>query len=223
MADLDNLSLAALEEIDGVNFLGLGSGLTVSAFVKSLGTYVSSKGIKLSVIPSSVQIQLIAESVGLHIVDYSYLPKLDLVVDGADQIDSDLNLLKGGGGALFRERLLITAASSIIVLANEPKFSTTLDLPVAIEVSSFARSLVKQKLELLGGVPELRSNEKGYPYVTDNGNLIFDTSFGEIIEPRQLYSTLKLIPGVIDAGIFTLDSLLVLKRMNNGEIKHLTK
>ena len=78
MTDLDKLSLAALEEIDGVNFLGLGSGLTVSAFVKSLGTYVSSKGIKLSVIPSSVQIQLIAESVGLHIVDYSYLPKLDI-------------------------------------------------------------------------------------------------------------------------------------------------
>ena len=223
MPDLDKLSLAALEEINDVSFLGLGSGSTVSNFVKSLGTYVHSKGIKISVIPSSVQIQLIAESVGLHIVDYSYLPKLDVVIDGADQIDSDLNLLKGGGGALFRERLLITSASSIIILANENKFSKNLDLPVSIEISSFARSIVKPKLELLGGVPKLRVNEKGYPYVTDNGNLMFDTSFGDILDPLQLFSNIKFIPGVIDVGIFILDSLLVLKKMNNGKIEHLTK
>jgi ribose 5-phosphate isomerase A len=180
--------------------VGLGSGSTMKAIVKELAKLPYNKTLKL--VATSIQIKIEAERVGLRISDESSVG-IDVVFDGADQIDSDFNMIKGGGGALFREKVLISAANRVVILADVTKFVTRLSRPIPIEIHKFARSFLRKKLKEIGGDPKLRTIEKGYPYITENGNLILDTSFSSLGSLRRKEIDLKSIPGVAEVGLFT--------------------
>jgi ribose 5-phosphate isomerase A len=179
--------------------VGLGSGNAMKAVVKELANLPYNKSLKL--VATSIQIKIEAESVGLRITDESSVD-IDVVFDGADQIDSDLNMIKGGGGALFREKVIISAANKVVILADVTKFVTRLSRPIPIEIHKFARSFLHKRLKEIGGDPKLRTIEKGYPYITENGNLILDTSFSSLGNLRSKEIDLKSIPGVAEVGIF---------------------
>ena len=180
--------------------VGLGSGSTMKALVKELAKLPYNKTLKL--VATSIQIKIEAERVGLRISDESSVG-IDVAFDGADQIDSDFNMIKGGGGALFREKVLISAANRVVILADVTKFVTRLSRPIPIEIHKFARSFLHKKLKEIGGDPKLRTVEKGYPYITENGNLILDTSFSSLGSLRRKEIDLKSIPGVAEVGLFT--------------------
>ncbi|MFN3621403.1 MAG: ribose 5-phosphate isomerase A [Nitrososphaerales archaeon] len=186
------------------SIIGLGSGSTVAAFVKALSETEVSKTI--TVIPSSMQIEAVALEAGLKVGGPQIIKELEWVFDGADQVDKRLNLIKGGGGALFKERILISAAKNCVIMVDENKVVERLNKPLPIEVSPFARWYVRDRLEAMGGKVMLRVDKKGYPIITENGNIIFDVDFGEIEEPRNLHYKIKDIAGVIDTGLFTLIS-----------------
>jgi len=179
--------------------VGLGSGNAMKALVKELANLPYNKSLKL--VATSIQIKIEAESVGLRISDESSVD-IDVVFDGADQIDSDLNMIKGGGGALFREKVIISAANRVVILADVTKFVTRLSRPIPIEIHRFARSFLHKRLKEIGGDPKLRTIEKGYPFITENGNLILDTSFSSLGNLRSKEIDLKSIPGVAEVGIF---------------------
>jgi ribose 5-phosphate isomerase A len=169
-------------------------------------------------VTTSMQIKIEAEKVGLKIVDESSFADIDLVFDGADQIDSDFNMIKGGGGALLREKVLISAANKVVILADETKFVKRLTQPIPIEIHKFARSLVMKRLKEVGGSPKLRTMEKGYPSVTENGNIVLDTSFSSLGNPRSKEIELKSIPGVLEVGIFTRANIYY-KAKNDGSFE----
>ena len=180
--------------------VGLGSGSTMKALVKELAKLPYNKTLKL--VATSIQIKIEAERVGLRISDESSVG-IDVAFDGADQIDSDFNMIKGGGGALFREKVIISAANRVVILADVTKFVTRLSRPIPIEIHKFARSFLHKRLKEIGGDPKLRTIEKGYPYITENGNLILDTSFSSLGNLRSKEIDLKSIPGVAEVGLFT--------------------
>jgi ribose 5-phosphate isomerase A len=169
-------------------------------------------------VTTSMQIKIEAEKVGLKIVDESSFADIDVVFDGADQIDSDFNMIKGGGGALLREKVLISAANKVVILADETKFVKRLTQPIPIEIHKFARSLVMKRLKEVGGSPKLRTMEKGYPSVTENGNIVLDTSFSSLGNPRSKEIELKSIPGVLEVGIFTRANIYY-KAKNDGSFE----
>ena len=169
-------------------------------------------------VTTSIQIKIEAEKVGLKIVDESSFADIDVVFDGADQIDSDFNMIKGGGGALLREKVLISAANKVVILADVTKFVKRLTQPIPIEIHKFARSLLMKRLKELGGSPKLRTMDKGYPSVTENGNLVLDTSFSSLGNPQSKEIELKSIPGVLEVGLFTRANIYY-KAKNDGSFE----
>ena len=169
-------------------------------------------------VTTSIQIKIEAEKVGLKIVDESSFADIDVVFDGADQIDSDFNMIKGGGGALLREKVLISAANKVVILADVTKFVKQLTQPIPIEVHKFARSPVMKRLKEVGGSPKLRTMDKGYPYITENGNIVLDTSFSSLGNPRGKEIELKSIPGVLEVGLFTRANIYY-KAKNDGSFE----
>jgi ribose 5-phosphate isomerase A len=169
-------------------------------------------------VTTSIQIKIEAEKVGLKLADESNFVDIDVVFDGADQIDSDFNMIKGGGGALLREKVLISAAKKVVILADDSKFVKRLTQPVPIEIHKFARSFLLKRLKEIGGNPKLRTMDKGYPYVTENGNIILDTSFNPIGNVRNKETELKNIPGVLEVGLFTRANIYY-KAKNDGSFE----
>ncbi len=169
-------------------------------------------------VTTSIQIKIEAEKVGLKIADESNFVDIDVVFDGADQIESDFNMIKGGGGALLREKVLISAANKVVILADDTKFVKRLTQPVPIEIHKFARSFLLKRLKEIGGSPKLRTMDKGYPYVTENGNIVLDTSFNSIGNIRNKEIELKNIPGVLEVGLFTRASIYY-KAKNDGSFE----
>jgi len=152
----------------------------------------------------------------LNIVDPNQIPQIDVVFDGADQVDSNLNL-KGGGGALLREKVLHSAARTIVITAESFKFVETFNRSVPIEVHPFALYVLLDKFRSQQGVkPELRMLNEGYPYVTENGNFILDTTFQSIPDVKGKEIELKNIPGVVEVGLFTKHASVYYKANDNG-------
>jgi ribose 5-phosphate isomerase A len=169
-------------------------------------------------VTTSIQIKIEAEKVGLKIADESNFVDIDVVFDGADQIDSDFNMIKGGGGALLREKVLISAANKVVILADHTKFVKRLTQPVPIEIHKFARSFLLKRLKEIGGSPKVRTMDKGYPYVTENGNIVLDTSFNTIGNVRNKEIELKSIPGVLEVGLFSRANIYY-KAKNDGSFE----
>ena len=181
--------------------IGLGSGSTVAAIVREMAKLPDKK--RLEFVATSLQIKKEAENSGLKIVDENRIPYIDVVFDGADQIDSEFRMIKGGGGALLKEKVIMSAAKRVVIAADSNKFVDVFSLSVPVEVHQFARSIVSIKLEGEGGIPKLRTMEKGYPFITENGNIILDTTFNLLMDVRKKELELKNIPGVLEVGLFT--------------------
>jgi len=199
---------AALEAVrlvrDG-HVIGLGSGSTAAYAIREIGRLIRAEAIRVLGVPTSYEALTLAVESGIPLTTLNEHPRLDLVIDGADQVDGDLNLIKGGGGALMREKVIASAARSLVIVTDETKLVERLGTnhPVFVEVLPFALPSVSLKIQAIGGKPVLRKSESIVsPVITDNGNFILDVDFGPIEEPRELDIRLKLIPGVMETGLF---------------------
>jgi ribose 5-phosphate isomerase A len=203
---------------DDVNrVVGLGSGRTVAAVIREMAN-LPYKG-RLEFVATSIQIKKEAENIGLKIVDENRTPDIDIVLDGADQIDSKFYMIKGGGGALLKEKILMSACKKVIVVADSTKFVDVFSIPIPVEVHQFARSVVWIKLQEAGGRPSLRTIANDYPFITENGNIILDTSFSSFIDMQEKEAQLKSIPGVLEVGIFTRRADIYYKIKSSGSFE----
>jgi len=216
------LSLDALKYVKDGQIIGLGSGRAATALVKSLSTFVKTKKINVRCVPTSMQIKLTAEKGGLQLIEPDQVDNIDIVFDGADQIDKNKFLIKGGGGALLKENILINASKKVVIMADKSKFVTNLNRTIPIEVNPSARSFVSKSILKLGGKPNLRTLERGYPFVTENGNVIHDCDFGTIKNPKLLREKTLSIAGVLEVGIFTRKPDVIYKAKSNGKFDILT-
>ncbi len=196
----------AVEHVEDGSVVGLGSGSTAAHAIRFLGVRLKSDELKEVLgVPTSLQAAGEAVNAGVPLTTLDEHPDLDLAIDGADQIDGALSAIKGGGGALLREKIVASASKLYIIVADEKKLTKRLGdgcrLPV--EVLPFALRPVLHRIGELGADVAVRSGGgKLGPVVTDNGNLIVDADFGVIHNPRKLEVELKTIPGVIETGLF---------------------
>ncbi len=213
------LSIDALKFVKDGYVVGLGSGRAASELVKSLGLLINEKKYKITGVPTSLQIKLIALEKGISIAESDQIDHIDIVFDGADQIDSQNFVIKGGGGALLRENILFSLAKKIVIMADQTKFVKHLNRSVPVEIHPLARSSVSKSIQKLGGKPVLRSLDRGYPFFTENGNIIFDCEFGIIKNPKTLSQKIKQIPGVMESGIFLRKPDVIYKAKSNGKFE----
>lgn len=186
---------------DGMR-LGLGTGSTADCFLDALGERVK-QGLRVRGVPTSERTARRAESLGIALATLEECPRLDLAVDGADEVDPTGNLIKGLGGALFREKRVARAAAELVVIVDEAKMVERLGVacPVPVEVRPDSAEAVLAALRGLGAEPALRPATEG-PYVTDNGNWIADARFPGVGDPAGLEREINAIPGVLDNGLF---------------------
>ena len=196
------LSSDALKHVKDYSIVGLGSGRAATALVKSLGRLIEVKGYHIVGIPTSLQIKLTAEEVGIPLVEADQVDHIDVMFDGADQIDSQKFVIKGGGGALLRENILFNLAKKVIVMADKTKFVKNFTRTIPVEIHPLARTSVTNTIVKLGGKAQVRTLDRGYPFFTENGNIILDCDFGTIKNPKILSQKIKQIPGVLESGIF---------------------
>jgi len=217
---MQKLAKDAVKQIKAAKVIGLGSGSTVTYIVREMAK-LSNKG-SIEFIPTSLQIKLEAEKSALHMTDESRVPDIDVVFDGADQIDAKFNMIKGGGGALLKEKILISAAKKVVIVADYSKFVQSFNRSVPIEVHPMARIAVHKKLTEIGARPALRTLDRGYPFITENGNIILDTTFSSMPDPKKKEVELKCIAGVIEVGLFTRRADIYYKAKSNGTFEAIT-
>ncbi|MFX0211335.1 MAG: ribose-5-phosphate isomerase RpiA [Candidatus Hodarchaeota archaeon] len=194
----------AIKHVKDGDIVGIGSGTTIAHVIDLLGERVKQDGISISAVPSSHQSAHQLVENGIPLTSLDEYPSLNITIDGADEVDRALNLIKGGGAALTREKIVGAAAKSLIIVVDSSKLSDNIGgVPVPVEVLPFAYNFVKRKMQEMGGKVSLRNaNRKLGPVITDNGNFILDVKFDEIDEPSLLEIELNNIPGVIENGIF---------------------
>jgi ribose 5-phosphate isomerase A len=199
---------AALDLVTEGMRLGLGTGSTASRFVAALGERVA-HGLNVLCVPTSEATREQAVKLGIPITTLDETPRLDLTIDGADEIDAELRMIKGGGGALLREKIVATASDRMVVVADESKLVSVLGaFPLPVEVVRFGLMATIGLIEAIAaeigchGAITLRPGQGEAPFVTDQGNLILDCAFSSIPEPEVLAFSLKRVPGVIEHGLF---------------------
>jgi len=216
---------AALEAVKHVKdgfVVGLGSGSTAAFAIQELGQLIKQKGIHVMGVPSSSQSYQLAVAYGVPLTTLDEHPVLDLTIDGADEVDNNLDMIKGGGGALTREKIVASAAKKVIIVADDTKLVDNLGstFRVPVEVLPFGLATATVKIRELGGNPVLREGKgKVGPIVTDNCNYVVDVDFGAIVDAKVLDEKLKLIPGVIESGLFVGLADVVYLGKSNGIIK----
>ncbi len=195
----------AVEHAKSGFVVGLGSGTTVSYAFQELRRRIHKENLKIQGVPTSHQSFLLAVKYRVPTTTLEEHPQLDITIDGADQVDEELNMIKGMGGALTREKIVASASKVNIIIIDETKMTEKLgsNQLVPVEVMPIALSLVTAKLRALGGKPVLREAEKKLgPVVTDNGNFLLDIDFGRINKAKELDRVVKTIPGVVETGLF---------------------
>ncbi len=211
------LSNDALKYVKDYSIIGLGSGRAATALVKSLSKLIEVKDYHIVAIPTSLQIKLTAEEGGIPLVEADQVGHIDVVFDGADQIDSQKYVIKGGGGALLRENILFGMAKKIVVIADKTKFVKNFTRTVPVEIHPLARTVVTNTIVKLGGKVKVRTLDRGYPFFTENGNIILDCDFGTIKNPKALTQKIKAIPGVLESGIFLRKPDVIYKAKTGGK------
>lgn len=198
----------ALSYVEPRMRLGLGTGSTAAVFVDLLAAEVRA-GLSVLCVPTSEATRALADKHGIALTTLDETPLLDLTIDGADEVDGDLRLIKGGGGALLREKIVATASDRMLVIADASKRVEKLGaFPLPVEVVRFGVTATRNMIEMLAadsgcqGDIRLRTGPDGTPFVTDSGNYIFDCAFGHIDDPESLDEALKFIPGVVENGLF---------------------
>jgi ribose 5-phosphate isomerase A len=218
-------SIEALKQIKDGFVIGLGSGTTMDIFINELSSKIKLEELEILAVPSSIQVELKAAALGIKLTSLNEYPNLDLAIDGADQVEvKTLNLIKGGGAALTREKIVDSSAKKLIIIVDEEKLVNKLTHSIPLEIIQFGVKATMDKIRKIGGKPILREGSgKLGPIITDNGNFIVDVEFGEINNPEELNYKLKMIPGVIETGLFLkmVDEVYVGEK--NGKVKILAK
>lgn len=192
----------AVEFVENDMILGLGTGSTVAFVLQALARKVK-EGLKIKGIPTSEATAKLARELGIELTDFDHHQVCDLVIDGADEVNGNLDLIKGGGGALLREKVVASSGRKFIVIVDSQKLVEKLGkFHVPVEVIQFASPLVQAKVADLGGSGKLRLLPSGQPFVTDEGNYILDCNFGLIDKPAELAEQLEKIPGIVEHGLF---------------------
>lgn len=201
-----NAAIEAAKHVKNGFVIGLGSGSTAAYAIEEIGHRVKGEKLCILAVPTSYQAFNLAIKHGIPTTTLEEHTALDLTIDGADQIDEKLNLIKGMGGALAREKIVATASKKLIIVADENKKVKTLGEnhhPVPLETLPFAVTLVMREIAELGGKPVLREGvRKVGPVITDNGNFVIDATFGLISRPNELERKLKSLIGIVETGLF---------------------
>jgi ribose 5-phosphate isomerase A len=193
---------AAAELVTSGNVVGLGTGSTAYFAVVALGERVKA-GLKIVGIPTSTATADLARAVGIQLSTLNEHPEIDITIDGADEIDPNMRLIKGGGGALLREKIIASASRKLVLVADSTKLVPVLGkFPLPVEIIPFARAVLEKKITALGARCKLRARADGTPFVTDEGHHILDCSFEKIADPPALARALSDMPGIVEHGLF---------------------
>jgi ribose 5-phosphate isomerase A len=193
---------ASLQFVQDGQVVGLGTGSTAAFFIKLLAERVKN-GLKIRGIPTSERSRVLAQSLGIPLTTLDECQDIAVTVDGADEVDPQLRLIKGGGGALLREKIVASATRQLVIVADASKQVARLGkFPLPVEVIKFAQALVTKKITALGANVTLRLGKDGKPFVTDEGSHILDCRFGEIADADSLARKLSDMPGVVEHGLF---------------------
>lgn len=212
---------ASLRFVRDGDMVGLGTGSTAAYAVRFLAERVR-EGLKIRGIPTSVQTKELAGSLGIPLTTLDECQQIDVDIDGADEFDSQLHLIKGGGGALLREKIIASASRQVVIIADSSKQVAVLGkFPLPVEVIPFAQALVAKRIGALGATVKQRQDAKGKPFVTDEGHHILDCGFGQIPDPPALARVLSDMPGVVEHGLFInlATVVLVAKGENVAELR----
>ncbi len=208
----------AVEFVENGMIVGLGTGSTAFWATQKIAQRIS-EGLTIRAVASSASTEALAGQLGIPLVPFSGIDHIDITIDGADEVDDQLNLIKGGGGALLREKILAANSSRFYVVVDESKRVPRLGrFPLPVEIVPFASNLTIRRLQELNGEPVVRM-VKGSEFVTDNGNLIADCSFREILDPMELQQRINLIPGVVENGLFVDMATAVVVGYGDGAIE----
>jgi ribose 5-phosphate isomerase A len=204
---------ASLRFVKDQQVVGLGTGSTAAYFIRLLGEQVRN-GLRVRGIPTSERSRELAASLGIPLTTLDQSQEIAVTVDGADEFDPQLRLIKGGGGALLREKIVASASKQVVIVTDASKQVPVLGkFPLPVEVIKFAQALVAKRIEELGAQVELRTGAEGKPFVTDENNHILDCRFGEIRNADRLARELSDMPGVVEHGLFIgLASVVLLAR-----------
>jgi len=201
--------------------VGLGTGSTVYYAIQKLGRRVQA-GLNIRAVDTSVRSEELAHELGIKLVPFAEIDSIDITIDGADEVDPQWNLIKGGGGALLREKIVAAASKQFIVIVDESKVVNQLGkFPLPVEVIPFGWELTVRKLTQMGLNPQMRMDGNN-PYITDNGNYIFDCHIGAIPNPAQLHEQINRVVGVVDNGLFVGYATKVIVGHQDGSVKELT-
>lgn len=214
---------AATQNIKEGMTIGLGTGSTSAYAIEAIGRKVQ-QGLSIKAVASSIRSEEAATKVGIKLIPFSEVDTIDIYIDGADEVDKDLHLIKGGGGALLREKILAFNSKEFFVIVDGSKLVAHLGkflLPV--EIIPFAMELTLKQLQKLRCTTQVRQNN-GKPYITDNSNLIIDCNFKKIENVEQLHQSINSIPGVVENGLFTNNIVSkIIVGYDSGEVKLIEK
>ena len=218
---MNEKQLAAEKSIEFIKnrmILGLGTGSTVFFLVKKLAELVK-QGLDITCVSTSNQTSELAKSLGIRISSLNEVEKIDLTIDGADEVDKNLNGIKGGGGALLYEKIVAKASNKVIWIVDSSKYVLQLGkFPLPVEIISFGSNQLLKRFDELGFNPEIRKNGNDN-FITDSGNLIVDLHLNEIEDAINLETQIKLIPGVVEVGLFNnIADLVIIGKGNSTEI-----
>ncbi len=184
--------------------VGLGTGSTAEIVIREIGNRIKTEEFEILGVPTSLRTEMMAIECGIPITTLSEHPSLDICIDGADQVDSELNLIKGGWGSHTREKIVSYAAKKLVICVEEEKIMEQLTKPIPLEVLPYAVKIVEKQVNKLGGKPALRSEgTRGGYSVTEHGNLVIDADFGVIQNPEEMSTALSSVVGSLEHGIFT--------------------
>jgi len=197
-----NAARAAVDLVEDGMRLGLGTGSTAEFMLRALGERVRA-GLRVSGVPTSARSADLARGLGIPITSLETTPELDLAIDGADEFDPALNLIKGGGGALLREKIVAACAARFVVIVDASKRVRRLGaFPLPVEIIAMAAAPLSRRIAALGAEVSLRLGRDGRPFVSDEGHQILDCAFAEIADPSALAARLDAMPGVVEHGLF---------------------
>ena len=217
-AEKEAAARASLKYVHDGQVVGLGSGSTATFAIRLLGERVRG-GLKIRGIPTSIASRDLAGQLGIPLVTFDEVQEIDVTIDGADEFDPALELIKGGGGAMLREKIVASASRQLVIVTDSSKRVPVLGkFPLPVEVIGFAEPLVAKKISDLGAKVVRRLDSSGRPYITDENHHILDCHFGQIADPATLARTLSEMPGIVEHGLFVGMASAVLMA-TAGEVK----
>jgi ribose 5-phosphate isomerase A len=224
---LEKLGIAAAALIQPGQRVGLGSGKAAWAYVRPLGKRVRDEKLDIVGIPTSLQTEQIARDAGIRLATLDEIDALDITIDGADEVDPDLNLIKGGGGHLTREKVVASISARFVIVVGQEKLVPHLGtkFPVFLEVLEFARAVVTRRVQAMGAAVTPRLKPDGTIYLSDNGNPYLHCQFppGQLGDPRKLNLTFHTMPGIIETALFIGMTHEVLVAHTDGTTGYLKK